>query len=482
MRVGHILPFVIASSEALRFRDLAEKSSPQADAPTDITADITADPDHRDLQSNCFGDTLPDPEWHPTYSAGWTRGFCQFNRDCNSPGYPTEVACCNAAYASQASGFCFSNLPSPPTMSPTDVGGLDVYYPDYTLSWLDGVCTNARPLPSGRPTYDTPLACCKAAYPGQISGACFAELPTPPTSAPTSSDFTVDFWYADEDTPWAQAGCKNTLPLPLRVIQNSDPSRRYSSQILCCKGNYGGQFSGVCLSQLPSPPTLSPTDEGGLDFWYPDYDTSWAVATCLNTRPIPFSPGGRPTYSSDLECCQGAYAGQASGTCLAALVNPPTSAPTSSDFTVDFWYPDYETAWEVAMCLNTRPVPFGPGGRPTYPTKRACCQGAYAGQSSGVCLGLLISPPTMAPTSTGGLDVFYPDYTLAFGEGQCINDRPLPSGRPTYVNKQMCCSGAYGGQSSDNCLCDAVGVCFSCRCGSEADRVAAGGCPDLTCS
>jgi len=134
------------------------------------------------------------------------------------------------------------------------------------------------------------------------------------------------------------------------------------------------------------------------------------------------------------------------------------------------------------MCLNTRPVPFGPGGRPTYPTKRACCQGAYAGQSSGVCLGLLISPPTMAPTSTGGLDVFYPDYTLAFGEGQCINDRPLPSGRPTYVNKQMCCSGAYGGQSSDNCLCDAVGVCFSCRCGSEADRVAAGGCPDLTCS
>ena len=37
--------------------------------------------------------------------------------------------------------------------------------------------------------------------------------------------------------------------------------------------------------------------------------------------------------------CKSAYAGQTSGYCLSKLVAPPTTSPTSSDFTVDFWYP-----------------------------------------------------------------------------------------------------------------------------------------------
>merc|ERR1719401_931713 len=70
---------------------------------------------------------------------------------------------------------------------------------------------------------------------------------------------------------------------------------------------------------LDRSPTTSPTSEGGADFFYPDYETSWSIATCKNELPLPFGPGGRPVYDTMLECCKGAYGSQASGACLAAL-------------------------------------------------------------------------------------------------------------------------------------------------------------------
>lgn len=145
------------------------------------------------------------PSWHPNYAAGWTAGHCIYTVDCDSPAYPTELACCKAAYAGQVSGACLASLPSPPTASPTETGepsfvmsfdpdfqsfcfsppllppphrhssrctpgGIDVYYPDYSMTWTEGHCINSRPMPSGRPTYATMLECCKAAYAGQVSG------------------------------------------------------------------------------------------------------------------------------------------------------------------------------------------------------------------------------------------------------------------------------------------------------------------------
>ena len=44
---------------------------------------------------------------------------------------------------------------------------LSTFYPDYTKAWNVGVCTNARPLPSGRPEYQTAEACCSGAYASQ---------------------------------------------------------------------------------------------------------------------------------------------------------------------------------------------------------------------------------------------------------------------------------------------------------------------------
>ena len=81
---------------------------------------------------------------------------------------------------------------------------------------------------------------------------------------------------------------------------------------------------------------MSPTSAGGLDVYYPDYDTTWDKAACVNTRPM---PSGRPVYLTMLACCKGAYAGQWSGYCISQLEAPPTTSPTSNDRTVDFWYP-----------------------------------------------------------------------------------------------------------------------------------------------
>jgi len=111
----------------------------------------------------------------------------------------------------------------------------------------------------------------------------------------------------------------------------------------------------------------------------------------------------------------------------------------------------------------------------------ACCKGAYGGQVSGKCLAALPSPPATSSTSAGGfLEVYYPDYDTVWRSATCINDQPLPSGRPTYSSKQACCSGAYGGQTSHACMCDAVGVCYACSCGTKAERDAAG--CSITCS
>ena len=93
-------------------------------------------------------------------------------------------------------------------------------------------------------------------------------LPSPPTSSPTNSAYETDFWYPQYELPWGEAGCSNKLPLPYNNIKDRI---NYKTQIECCKGAYAGQTGGKCLSQLPSPPTTSPTTAGGYEFWYPDY-------------------------------------------------------------------------------------------------------------------------------------------------------------------------------------------------------------------
>jgi len=280
-------------------------------------------------------------------------------------------------------------------------------------------------------------------------------------------------WYSSGGSDWPSGFCKFERQC------NGNYGAGFSTELACCQGHFGAQASGVCLSNLPAPPTTSPTISGGLAaFWYPDYDAAWPDAGCLNTLPLPFNNANdRPTYDTQLECCKGAYGGQSSGKCLSELASPPTTSPTIAGGIGDEWYPDYETAWSDAGCKAEIPVP---SGRPTYATHLECCKTAYGGQTSGKCLSELASPPTTSPTNEGNTgSVFYPNYTQAWPNGVCTNQLPMPSGRPTYSNKNSCCSGAYGGQSSQACQCDA-NPCYSCKCGNAA-FLSANGC-SLTCS
>ena len=251
-----------------------------------------------------------------------------------------------------------------------------------------------------------------------------------------SCEFTAA-WHPDYSVGWDQGKCDFTTTC-------NSPS--YSTNLACCKGAYGGQISNYCVSQMANPPTMSPTKTGGPDAYYPNYDVAWPEGYCANTVPMPSS---RPVYTTMLGCCKGAYGGQTSGACIAKLPSPPTMAPTKTGAAGTDYYPNYDLAWPEGVCINTQPIP---SGRPVYTTQLACCKAAYGGQTSGACIKGLASPPTMAPTKKGGPDAYYPDYTLAWPEGKCINTVPMPSGRPVYTTQLACCKAAYAGQSSGACI------------------------------
>ncbi|KAL7544587.1 hypothetical protein ACHAWF_012292 [Thalassiosira exigua] len=192
----------------------------------------------------------------------------------------------------------------------------------------------------------------------------------------------------------------------------------------------GPSTGGTPGSPAGSGPSTSP---GANARWYPDYNSQYALGKCLNDAPV---PSGRPNYDTGLQCCNAAYAGQSSGACL-------------------------------KKCVNDAPVP---SGRPNYDTGLQCCNAAYAGQSSGACLKALpggASPPSGpdSPTDSGpsppapnppadnpAEERWYPNYDPQYALGKCVNDAPVPSGRPNYDTGLQCCNAAYAGQSSGACL------------------------------
>ena len=180
--------------------------------------------------------------------------------------------------------------------------------------------------------------------------------------------------------------------------------------------------------------------------YHPDYSLPWSEGKCVLTTTC-----NSPSYVTELACCKEAYAGQTSNFCISQMANPPTSSPTKTGGP-DAFYADYTLPWPEGECINAVPVP---SGRQVYSTQLACCKEAYAGQVSNACLRGLATPPTTAPTKAGaaGTD-YYPDYSLAWPEGKCINTQPIPSGRPTYTSQLACCKAAYGGQVSNACIKD----------------------------
>jgi len=404
--------------------------------------DYNPDPPPDDGEGEAEEDQMAcatDLAWHPNYDAGWKNGFCIYTRTCDSPSFSSELECCEKAYGGQTSKYCLSKLESPPTYRPTALptvqptSGPTVYteywYPDYEVAWKVSYCLSTergQPVPKGRPLYLTNADCCLGAYAGQVSETCFQNMENPPTQSPTSDSPTVSptteiapFYYPRYEEPWTKSGCSNTRPLPFKIGDRPV----YQTQLECCLVAYGGQWSGICLSELENPPSASPTTnqptaEGQTappptgnasapppsqinaqttpsqadTLWYPRYDEPWSSGGCSDASPLPFSVGDRPVFSTHLECCQSAYGGQASNSCVRELDSPPTQTPTAETVeptvspTGIVWYPDFETEWTKAGCLSTRPFPFPHGTRITYKSEATCCKREYRGQDPPVCL------------------------------------------------------------------------------------------------
>ena len=265
------------------------------------------------------------------YSQSWSISGCVQKADCDSPGYDNQATCCAAQYGGQTGGAC--STAGSATANPNN----GKFYADYSTPWFTAGCKNTLPHPpSATIFYTTQLQCCKAAFGGQTSNACVMGLPSPPTAKPSVALTTIapitksptteagqgGGWYADYGTPWPNAGCKNTIPLPVYATMF------YTTQLACCKAAFGGQYSGACIKGLPNPPTSKPTITTAANqsnSWYADYGTPWLTGGCKNTLPLPNH--AIIIYSSQLKCCKGAYGGQMSNACIKGLPNPPTKSP-----------------------------------------------------------------------------------------------------------------------------------------------------------
>jgi hypothetical protein len=208
-----------------------------------------------------------------------------------------------------------------------------------------------------------------------------ADLPNAPTTAP-SPDGGYEIWYADY-ADWSEGKCINKHPAPIG-------RKTYDTQLECCKGQYPSQTSGACLAALPNAPTTAPSPDGGYEIWYANHDVDWANGYCINKHP---APNGRVVYDSELECCQKAYDGQASGACLQELPSPPTASPVGNDA---LFFPIF-TNWETGHCDND-PTKITPGTNYFYEDKMECCDKWFKDQSSKFCIKFDPTYGTLSPT------------------------------------------------------------------------------------
>ncbi|KAL3816618.1 hypothetical protein ACHAXA_004800 [Cyclostephanos tholiformis] len=259
---------------------------------------------------------------------------------------------------------------------------------------------------------------------------------------------TVAYWHPVYSVGWEAGYCDFSMGC-------NAPS--YDSNLVCCQSAYLGQASGACLAAAgiaPTAPSASPPTSGafspsGSGQWYPDYTVDWAKGMCIDTVPAP-PYGSRPIYSSQLQCCLAAYAGQTSNYCIQNLVNPPTASPTKAPTSKPTRSPTTPTPTRSPTTVTptmspTTSVPTSspttstpttsmPTGIPTVsPTKNPTSQPSTKSPTG--------TPTTREPTVTQYGNLWYPKYGL----GVCSNQLPLPvnGAAPISTSQAACCQGNF---------------------------------------
>jgi hypothetical protein len=334
------------------------------------------------------------PSWHPDYSRSWATSGCVLKSDCNQVGKATEAECCAAYYGGQRGGACVIAAGGPTVTQ---------WYADYDTAWATAGCKSDFPYPIYASTfYDTQLACCKAAYAGQTSGACIGGLPSPPTTSPTSVGDLGKGWYADYGTSWNIAGCKNTLPRPIYVIVT------YDTELQCCKAAYGGQSTDGCVQGLPNPPTKSPSKA----------PTNRPITSTLTTRPTTSTPTATPCLAPGdavPTTCPVAPPGQ----------DPAIGADESCCSNVCGTSEAYELEDKCCEAFGGTCTPLTASGDAVGPTMRSrvlpedgseCCSGECIEIDFGTCVKEMSLTNCINPfTSDSSLEHFLPPNRNVWG-------------------------------------------------------------------
>lgn len=355
-------------------------------SPPEVSGSITSSNLNSPSSPSLYVPSLPSQtiggKWYPDYNPIWAEGLCSNAHPAPSgrPHYDSDSECCAKAYGNQASGVCVGLIPSSPeipsnpssstsdltatvsitsqpvskpsltvegptsptpdlstlilvTTEPTskpvasfsieEISSFSVeetdnkWYPDYNSIWALGKCDNISPAPSGRPHHNSQSECCKMAYGGQASGACVGYT--------TSTVSKLETYYPDYNVDWSLGKCSNAYPAPGGRPQ-------YNSQKECCEKAYAGQSSLACISDVPL------ATENTIGEFYPNYNSLFSKGICTNEAPL---PQGRPIYSSQAECCEFAYRGQASGACVNHVPGDDTDKVVSfaESFTSEFMAP-----------------------------------------------------------------------------------------------------------------------------------------------
>ena len=172
--------------------------------------------------------------------------------------------------------------------------------------------------------------------------------------------------------------------------------------------------------------------------WYPDYNSNYALGKCVNEVPV---PSGRPNYDSGEACCQAAYGSQSSGLCLSSL-SGAQSTPSST----------------IATSTSTEATPAITSTTITTLTSMMTSSTTIPEDTTTQMTTTTVATTTTAVTSSQVTTTessissrWYPDYNNDYALGKCINELPIPSGRPNYDSGLECCQAAYGQQASGVC-------------------------------
>mmetsp|Transcript_26094 Transcript_26094/g.53986 ORF Transcript_26094/g.53986 Transcript_26094/m.53986 type:complete len:453 (+) Transcript_26094:183-1541(+) len=270
--------------------------------------------------------TLADKKWFKDpESNDFTTGTCINDGPVPSGyvAYGTNAECCAGEYSTQITGACFAGMANAPSAAPSSVDDIK-WFPDWSKAWTDGVCISGAAPPSGY-TFASQAECCLNAYAGQTSGACLADMDSPPTAAP----FTVAdlVFYPIYTGDWSTGYCDND-PDKAPTVGSLGVSI-FTTQAECCDLYFPNQPGRFCKTRVPFEGSLAPTPAP--IYFYPKWGSSVDEGRCLNDG---MEPAGITLYLDGKKCCESEFP-KSDGTpgiggCLLALgyTNAPTATPT----------------------------------------------------------------------------------------------------------------------------------------------------------